>query len=367
MRPDDEGVVQLIKLAESYGDVSGVVTQKLPAPADREDWLRLRKRGIGGSDAAAVLGLDPYRTVHDVYADKLSDSIEQDDNPHMKRGRKLERLIISEYAETHPEDTIMPGQPTYHDLHQWMIGTPDGYIISPQHQNKGVIEVKCPAKYAFEKIKLEGIPPHYVVQMQHYLAITGLTWGRFIIFNADSWEMITVDVSVFTEKEQAAYITALETFWNEHIIPQVPPTSESVPRIELPEVSGTIRERNDPAFQQVVDAYTRAQEDEKGAKALVEAAKTALLDVINKENGVYESDDWRVYYTPVEGRVTFDRKSLAAVKPLDRQLIQDAWLQGYTTAEMVAMAKKGDFDIDLSQFEKRGNDFSTLRVYPKKR
>jgi putative phage-type endonuclease len=368
MKTDDEGVIQLIRLAESYSDVSGVVTEKLPAPPEREEWLRQRKRGIGGSDAAAILGLDPYRTIHDVYADKLSDSIEQTDNPHMKRGRKLERMIVSEYSETHPEDMILPGTPTSHPQYPWMLGTPDGYIVSPHVRGKGVVEVKCPAKYAFEKIKLEGVPANYVIQMQHYLAITGLTWGRFIIFNADSWEMLVVDVEAFNGVEQDKYMEVLREFWEHHVIPQVPPAKPENERVILPKVSGLIKERDDAEFAQAVEAYVQAQQYEKEAKSLVDSTKEAVLDAINRENGVYESDDYRVYYTPVDGRVTFDRKALAASRPIDGAKLMGVLSDmGHGDLVPKLAERANDFIVDLSRFETRGNDFSTLRTYPRKK
>lgn len=374
MRNEDEGTIQLIKLAESYGDVSGVVTQKLPAPPEREDWLRSRKRGIGGSDAAAILGLDPYRTIHDVYADKISANITQDDNPHMKRGRKLEQLIIAEYSELHPEDMIVSTTPAVHPQHSWMIGTPDGQIISPHKKGRGIVEVKCPAKYAFEKIKLEGVPANYVIQMQHYLTITGFTWGRFAIFNADSWEMITVDVEAFNDAEKAAYIEALEAFWNEHVIPRVPPPADPKEhRVVLPKVEGALKSREDDAFAQAVSALAQAQESEKEAKSLVESAKAAVLDVINKEHGVYESDEYRVYYTPVAGRVTFDKKALAAARPIDPIKLLGV-IDDYMRVDhpelmsvFVEALSKRDVQLDLSEFETRGDDFSTLRIYPRKK
>ena len=58
---------------------------------DKESWLRYRKRGIGGSDAGAVCGLNPYRTAIQVYYDKTSDSIEDIDNEAMRQGRELEK------------------------------------------------------------------------------------------------------------------------------------------------------------------------------------------------------------------------------------------------------------------------------------
>ena len=56
-----------------------VSTLNLP----KEDWLRYRKCGITGTDAGAILGLNPYRSAFQVYHDKISDTIENIDNEAM--------------------------------------------------------------------------------------------------------------------------------------------------------------------------------------------------------------------------------------------------------------------------------------------
>lgn len=52
----------------------------------KEDWLRYRKCGITGTDAGAILGVNPYRSAFQVYHDKISDTIEDIDNEAMRRG-----------------------------------------------------------------------------------------------------------------------------------------------------------------------------------------------------------------------------------------------------------------------------------------
>ena len=51
----------------------------------KEDWLRYRKCGITGTDAGAILGLNPYRSAFQVYYDKISDTIENIDNEAMRQ------------------------------------------------------------------------------------------------------------------------------------------------------------------------------------------------------------------------------------------------------------------------------------------
>ena len=54
---------------------------------EKQEWLNYRKQGIGGSDAGAVCGLNPYKTAMEVYQDKVSSETEDFDNEAMRQGR----------------------------------------------------------------------------------------------------------------------------------------------------------------------------------------------------------------------------------------------------------------------------------------
>lgn len=60
---------------------------------ERSEWLDYRKKGIGGSDAGAICGLNPYRTAIQVYLDKTSDGTEDIDNEAMRQGRDFEEYV----------------------------------------------------------------------------------------------------------------------------------------------------------------------------------------------------------------------------------------------------------------------------------
>ena len=64
-----------------------------------EEWLRYRKRGIGGSDAGAICGLNPYVTAMQVYHDKTSDTADDTDNEAMRQGRDLEEYVSQRFME----------------------------------------------------------------------------------------------------------------------------------------------------------------------------------------------------------------------------------------------------------------------------
>ena len=361
-----------IKLAESYKDVEVVE----PKDTGRAAWLAERRKGIGGSDAGAVCGVDPYRTQLDVYLDKIGEGKDRGENRHLQRGRKLEAIVADEYIARHPEDTLMAPQGVQiHPDHEWMLGNPDKIIASPRHtkDGHGILEIKVPSRHVYDKIRLNGVPAYYVLQMQHYLAVTGLKWGTFAIFNADKWELLLIDVE--RDDELIKALTKVEEkFWNEHVVPRKPPkdADKKEMRVELPKVEGRLRDMSGNAtFGAALDVYKQAQLRAKEAEEYQEAAKKHLLGVLHEEPGVYENEDYRVYYTKVDGRKTFDKKALAGVRPLDRLKVaaelNEAIRDGDNFTMIATQIHSGELDLDLSEFEKQGNDFLTLRVFPAKR
>ena len=78
--------------------MSKVVVAKL-ANMSRADWLKLRKRGIGGSDAAAVCGFNRWRGPLDVYRDKTTSVTSEADNESMYWGRVMEPVLRNEFAK----------------------------------------------------------------------------------------------------------------------------------------------------------------------------------------------------------------------------------------------------------------------------
>ena len=63
----------------------------------REEWLEWRRGGIGGSDAATIVGLNPYRSRLELYADKLGMMPEKEDSEAMRIGRDLEEYVASRW------------------------------------------------------------------------------------------------------------------------------------------------------------------------------------------------------------------------------------------------------------------------------
>src|ERR1043165_10209558 len=91
---------------------------------NREQWLKDRKKGIGGSEVAAILGLDQYKSAFQVWHDKTGRSTKKPENAFMKFGQKAEK-IVAEYWE---EDTGLKVKECGHLVHphyDFILATPD--------------------------------------------------------------------------------------------------------------------------------------------------------------------------------------------------------------------------------------------------
>jgi len=143
---------------------------------DRSAFLAERQRGIGGSDAPVILGLSTWKTPLELWAQKTGRAREIDDNPILRRGRKLEAVVVSEYEEeTGRTVETREGQLTHPDL-PWMIGHVDRVILDANRDSLGVLEAKAANVFKIREWDDEA-PLVAQVQLQHYLAVMGYPWG----------------------------------------------------------------------------------------------------------------------------------------------------------------------------------------------
>lgn len=137
----------------------------------RTAWLAERRKGIGGSDAGAVVGVNPYKTALDVYNDKLQLADEQPDNPAMAWGRALEPVIRQAYSDRTGYSVATPAM-LHHPQHAWMLANVDGIADN----GRRVLEIKTARTGKdWGEEGSDAIPLVYTMQVQQYMAVTGLS------------------------------------------------------------------------------------------------------------------------------------------------------------------------------------------------
>lgn len=140
---------------------------------DKEAWLKYRKRGIGGSDAGAVCGLNPYRTAIQVYYDKTTDEVEEIDNEAMRQGREFEDYVARRFTEATGKKVRRANAMFYDERNPFMLADVDRMVVG---ENAG-LECKTASPYMADKWQDGKIPMSYQIQCHHYMSVC----------NADAW------------------------------------------------------------------------------------------------------------------------------------------------------------------------------------
>ena len=143
----------------------------------RKEWLEARKSGLGGSDAAAILGVDPYRSALQVYAEK-TDLIEpQEDNDILWWGRKLQPIVAQAYRRETGRKLQYYGNHFFVSQDRpHFFASLDAMIVEPA----GILEIKTSEVIREWELEQE-IPINWQVQVQHCLGVLGLTMASITI------------------------------------------------------------------------------------------------------------------------------------------------------------------------------------------
>lgn len=146
---------------------------------DRESWLSARaNRGIGGSEAAAIVNMSPYDTVRDLWERKVlgKKAPNVSDNEYVSKGVRVEPVLRALYQANHPEVTIeyYPFDLLYQQDRPWLFATLDGEIVKGDG-SRGILEIKTATPNGKEGWKKweEQIPSNYHIQTLHQLLSTG--------------------------------------------------------------------------------------------------------------------------------------------------------------------------------------------------
>ncbi len=279
----------------------------------RAEWLAARRTGIGGSDAGAICGVNPYRTAADVWEEKMGWAAELAPTPAMQRGTTLEPIAAELYAQE--TGRAMRRQPMRrHTVHEWMVGNCDRQIFDAgDGRGTGVLEIKCPGLQTFARIKREGLPEMYVLQLQHYLGVFGYRWGSFALFNAERWELLHFDVEA--DAELIGRLVEVEgEFWREHVEARVRPDVAPVALPDVPKVEGELVTRGDPEWADAVAMLREAKELSATAGELESAAK-ARLQALMGDAAVVEGAGARIYWREQAGSKRLDEKAFRAAHP----------------------------------------------------
>ena len=184
----------------------------------KEDWLKYRKQGICGSDAGAIAGMNPYVSAFSVYQDKTTNEVkEKSDNEAMKQGRDLEEYVARRFSEETGMKVKRANYIFQNEKYNWMLADFDRLIVG----QKAGLECKTVSPYSAEKWKDGAVPLSYLLQVQHYLAVSGYEcWYIAALIYGKDFVIRKIERD---EEMICSLIKIEEHFWFERVKKKNPP------------------------------------------------------------------------------------------------------------------------------------------------
>jgi putative phage-type endonuclease len=183
---------------------------------NREEWKALRKNYIGGSDAAAVVGMNSFSSPFAVWAEKTGRIPEFGGNLATEVGTFLEEFVAKKFEEETGKQVRRNNMSMVNDQYPWAIANIDRQIVG---EDAG-LEIKTTSELNMKSFKGEEYPGNYYVQCMHYLAVTGKArWYLAVLIGNKDFRIFTIDRD---EDEIKALMLAEREFW-EFVKNDVPP------------------------------------------------------------------------------------------------------------------------------------------------
>lgn len=191
-------------------------------------WLEYRRRGIGGSDAAAVLGVSPFATSRDLYYDKLKLVSYEDDESNWvakRMGHLLEDLVAQIFHVKTGYRIYQVKKMFFHPVHTFMLADVDYFIELPNGET-AILEIKTTnynAKDHWWHDREEIVPVNYEIQGRHYMCVMNVNHVYYCCLYGNNENEVIIRHITRDMSYEAELIALEHEFWHEHILARMPP------------------------------------------------------------------------------------------------------------------------------------------------
>lgn len=248
-------------------------------PKDRSEWLEYRKSGIGSSEVATILGLNPWETPYQLWRRKVGLDAPQEENFAMKAGHYLEDAVSMFWHDATGRDIIKSSAGDWlivNKEREYMRVSPDRTYwldgMKRNNANKGILECKTTQM----KVDADDLPKYWFSQVQYQLGVAELEQGS-LAWLCQGREFGYKDLA-FVPDFFAWQVEEVERFWVDNILGKQEPSAQSVKDVLLKynrHTDGKIIEISDDVFH----AYEELKEVKEQISRLDER-KAALEEQV---------------------------------------------------------------------------------------
>lgn len=318
--------------------VEVVSTENMP----EKEWLEWRRKGIGGSEVATILGQSPFTTARDLYRDKVGilPAVEKEDNWVAKEvGHRLESLVAEIFERKTGLRIYQIKKMFAHPDYPFMQANTD-YMVETLDGQTGILEIKTSNLHAKEKWQDDTIPFNYEYQGRHYMAVMDVDFCWFACLfgnNENDFVMRLLERDLDIE---ADIIAEEQNFWVNHVQAGIePPYTEgsdlvlesirrhygaavkSAPAIIIPA-------SYESALKKILELRTKKQAMDKQSKELDEQIKQLYAPIVDQMGTGCEaicrapSQTYKLSYSP-RYRTGINADDLKKLQAMNRMVYDD--------------------------------------------
>lgn len=191
---------------------------------DRLAWLKARQAGIGGSDVSAIMGLNKWKSPIDVWVDKTTSVKDEEPSETAYWGIVLEDVVAGEFVQRTGLRVRRCNQLLQHSEYPYMIANIDREIVGRPNGQRVGLECKTASEYRKDEWATDEIPAEYILQCQHYMAVTGYdAWWIAVLIGGNKFVYKRIErdeeiIQMLIEQESI--------FWHQYVESKVMPPAD---------------------------------------------------------------------------------------------------------------------------------------------
>lgn len=278
----------------------------------REEWLSFRTKGIGGSDAATIIGLNKWKSPVQLYLEKTGQIESDEAGESAYWGNVLEDVVAKEFSLRTGLKVKRKNAILQHPEYPFILANVDRLIIGEQTG----LECKTASEYLKGEWVDDEVPAQYLIQCQHYMLVTGYqAWWIAVLIGGNKF----VYKKIERDEEIIQFLIQEEkNFWENHVLANIPPMMDGS------EASTNLLTKLYPESKKsainlpleadtLIKDYEEAKEEEKQIKERVATLENRLKAMM-KENEIGMASNHQVTWKTVTSN-RIDSKRLKTEQP----------------------------------------------------
>lgn len=260
------------------------------------EWLQERQKGIGGSDVGAILGFNKYKTAFEVYLEKTEPILEvREQSESAYWGDQFEEVVAKEFEKRTGKKVRRDRRHFQHKDYPFMVANIDRRIVG----ENSILECKTANQFLSKDWEEEEIPASYLVQVQHYLAVTGAEKGYIAVLIGGQkfvWKEVERD-----EELIKMIIDSEKNFWK-MVQDKTPPSLDGSSAAEkwvnekYKDIDKTLATQLNSDWKDKLDRLQNLKEDKKAIETDIKEIENQLKNTLgHSEVGIAPgySIDWK--------------------------------------------------------------------------